>query len=308
MNWRIAISDPVYRTYFILVFGLLALSAVILAAITWGLNRRVPKVWQIWRSWMVMAPLALLIVGLGREATIGGVTLLAIFGFKEFARATGLYRDWGITGIVYLAIVAVGAAALWPHWKAFEAMPILAVVLILLAPIVRNRTQGQLQAVALATLGFLYVGWMFAHLGFLANSAHAYGYIAFVVFAVEISDISAYTCGKLFGKRPLRSNISPRKTWGGALGALAVAMALPWALAFSFPPAFDWWAKIVAGLIVGIGGQLGDLSISLIKRDLGVKDMGATIPGHGGILDRIDSLIIVAPLFAWLVNWIEPLR
>ncbi|MDB5319922.1 MAG: Phosphatidate cytidylyltransferase [Phycisphaerales bacterium] len=297
---------------------MLALSAAILAGITWGLKRRVPKVWQIWRSWVVMAPLALLIVGLGREATIAGVTLLAIFGFKEFARATGLYRDWGMTGMVYLAIVAVGAAAVWPDWDAggtragwwdaFEAMPIFAVVLILLAPIVWDRTQGQLQAVALATLGFLYVGWMFAHLGFMANSAHAYGYIAFVVFAVEICDISAYTCGKLFGQRPLRSNISPRKTWGGSLGALAVAMALPWALGFSFPPAFGWRAKVVAGLIVGVGGQLGDLSISLIKRDLGLKDMGAVIPGHGGILDRIDSLIIVAPLFAWLVNWIEPLR
>lgn len=318
MNWRSAIADPVYRTYVVLIFSLLALSAAILSTITWGLKRHVPKVWQIWRSWVVMAPLALLVVGLGREATIIGVTLLGIVGFREFARATGLYRDWGMTGIVYLAIVATGAAAMWPDWDgggarpgcwgAFEAMPALAIVLIVLAPIVRDRTQGQLQAVALATLGFLLMGWMFAHLGFLANSAHAYGYIAFVVFAVELCDISAYTFGKLLGRRPLRSNISPRKTWGGALGALGVAMALPWALAFSFPPAFDWRAKVLASLIVGIGGQIGDLSISLIKRDLGVKDMGAIIPGHGGILDRIDSLIVVSPLFAALVNWIEPLR
>jgi phosphatidate cytidylyltransferase len=318
VSWRIAISDPVYRTYVVLIFSLLGLSAVILSAITWGLKRHVPKVWQIWRSWVVMAPLALLVVGLGRETTIIGVTLLAIFGFKEFARATGLYRDWGMTGVVYLAIVASGAAAIWPDWDhggtrpgwwdAFEAMPALAFVLIVMIPIARNRAQGQLQAVALATFGFLYLGWMFAHLGFLANSAHAYGYIAFIVFAVEICDISAYTFGKLLGRRPLRSNISPRKTWCGAIGALAVAMALPWALAFSFPPAFGWRAKMRAGLVVGVGGQVGDLAISLIKRDLGVKDMGAVIPGHGGILDRIDSLIIVSPLFVALVNWIEPLR
>ena len=318
MSWRVAISDPVYRAYVVLIFGLLALSAAILSGITWGLKRPVPKVWQIWRSWVVMAPLALLVVGLGREATIVGVTLLAIFGFKEFARATGLYRDWGMTGIVYLAIIATCAAAMWPDWDsggtqpgwwgAFQAMPALAIVLIVLTPIVRDRTQGLLQAVALATLGFMLVGWMFGHLGFLANSAHAYGYIAFVVFAVEICDISAYTFGKLLGRRPLRSNISPRKTWGGGLGALAVAMALPWALGLSFPPPFDWRAKVLAGFIVGVGGQIGDLTISLIKRDLGVKDMGALIPGHGGILDRIDSLIVVAPLFVALVNWIEPLR
>jgi len=83
-------------------------------------------------------------------------------------------------------------------------------------------------------------------------------------------------------------------------------VALPWIMGFSFPPAFGWQAKIMAGLIVGIGGQLGDLTISVIKRDIGIKDMGAAIPGHGGILDRIDSLIFVAPLFVRLVNWVEP--
>jgi phosphatidate cytidylyltransferase len=189
-----------------------------------------------------------------------------------------------------------------------QAMPIYAVAAIWIVPIARNRVVGQLQAVALAALGFLYVGWMFGHLAFLADATHAYGYLIFVVFAVEVCDIAAYTFGKLFGRRPLRSNVSPKKTWGGSIGGLAVAMALPWVMAFSFPPTFDWRAKLLTGLIVGVGGQLGDLSISVVKRDLGIKDMGATIPGHGGILDRIDSLIFVAPLFVRLVAWFEPLR
>lgn len=82
-------------------------------------------------------------------------------------------------------------------------------------------------------------------------------------------------------------------------------MALPWGLAFSFPH-FDTLEKLLAGLIIGVGGQLGDLSISLIKRDLGVKDMGAALPGHGGILDRVDSLLLVAPAFVYLMRWAEP--
>lgn len=318
MNWRTAIGDPVYRAYAAIVIGLLLVSGAALAGVTRGLRRDVGKVWTIWRSWLVMAPLGLIVVGLGRGATIAGVTLLGVFGFKEFARATGVYRDWWMTGIVYLAIVAVGAAAGSPDYDAggrrpgwldlLETMPIYAVVLFLLTPLVRDRTAGQLQTVALATLGFLLTGWTLGHLGFLTNAAHPYGYIAFVIFAVEVTDISAYLCGRALGSRRFRRNISPNKTWGGALGALVVGMTLPWALGFSFPPAFDWRAKVLAGLIVGVGGQVGDLTISLIKRDLGVKDMGATIPGHGGILDRIDSLIIVSPLFLRLVNWFEPLR
>ena len=117
-----------------------------------------------------------------------------------------------------------------------------------------------------------------------------------------MNDVAAFTCGRLFGRHKFRSEISPNKTWEGALGALAVSMALPWALRFSFPH-FGPWQLILTGVIVGVGGQLGDLSISVIKRDLGVKDMGAVIPGHGGILDRVDSLIYTAPLFLHMADF-----
>ena len=86
------------------------------------------------------------------------------------------------------------------------------------------------------------------------------------------------------------------------VGALAASALLPWALLFTFPH-FEARDCLQTGLIVGIGGQLGDLVVSVIKSDLGIKDMGATIPGHGGILDRIDSLIYVAPLFFHYVRY-----
>ena len=88
---------------------------------------------------------------------------------------------------------------------------------------------------------------------------------------------------------------------------MAIAMAVPWMLRFSFPH-FGTPELLLAGLIVGVGGQLGDLTISFIKRDIGVKDMGAVVPGHGGILDRIDSLIFVAPLFFHMVRWFHDIR
>ena len=143
---------------------------------------------------------------------------------------------------------------------------------------------------------------MFGHLIFLANSKHAYGYLLFLLFAVSVNDVAAFTFGRLFGKRKLRSKISPGKTIEGAVGALVVAMLLPWLLHFSFPH-FTTMNCLLAGVIVGIGGQLGDLSISVIKRDLGIKDMGCLIRGHGGVLDRIDSLIYVAPLFFHMTRY-----
>ena len=184
----------------------------------------------------------------------------------------------------------------------FAVWPVYVIALVLLIPILRNQTQGQLQAIALALLGFIYIGWMFGHIAFLANAKDAYGYLFYLIFAVELNDIAAYTFGKTFGRHPLRSNISPKKTWEGSLGALAVSMLLPWLLWFSFPH-FTARDLILSGLIVGIAGQLGDLSMSVIKRDLGIKDMGSLIGGHGGILDRIDSLIYVVPLFFHMVRY-----
>jgi phosphatidate cytidylyltransferase len=317
MSPAIALHDPVFRAYFCIVTGSLLAGGSILGFLHWGLKKEVDSMWQTYRSWLVMAPLALVVVFLGRVPTILGVTLLAIFAFKEFSRASGLYRDWWMTGAVYAGIMTVGIATLMSHPRGYEsgpgwygffvAVPVFAIALILLIPILRNRARGELQRMSLAIVGFVYIGWMFGHLSFFANATNAYGYICYIVFATEVNDVAAFTFGRWLGRHPLRSEISPRKTWEGALGALALSMALPWLLRFSFP-FFGPWQLILTGLIVGIGGQLGDLSISVIKRDIGTKDMAATIPGHGGILDRIDSLIYVAPLFMHMAGYYYGLR
>jgi len=264
-----------------------------------------------------MAAIGLLVIFAGRMAIIGGVTLLSILGFKEFARVSGLSRDWWMTGAVYAGIVAVGVASFMPEprgqepgagwYGLFVAVPVFAIAVILLIPILRNRARGELQKMSLSIVGFIYMGWMFGHLGFLANAVNAYGFLCYVIFATELNEVSAFTFGRLFGRHPLRSEISPNKTWEGALGAVTVSMILPWLLRFSFP-FFGATQLILTGLIVGLGGLLGDLSISVIKRDIGTKDMGAAIPGHGGILDRIDSLVYVAPLFMHMAGYYYALR
>jgi len=310
MSPAAAVADKTVLAYIALAAALLSGSGGLLLFLAYGLERPVGSVWRIYRGWLVMVPVILGVLLAGRAATIVSVAVLAVFGFKEFARATGLYRDWWMTGAVYLGIVAVGVSSLvrdpWLHvpgwYGLFMALPVYVVCLILIVPIARNRTRGQLQNSALAVLGFIYVGWMFSHVGFLANSTHAYGYLLFLLLAVESNDVAAFTSGKLLGRRKLREVISPNKTWGGAIGALAFSMALPWLLWFSFPH-FGWLQLVLAGLIVGVGGQLGDLTLSVIKRDLGVKDMGSLIPGHGGLLDRVDSLIFTAPLFFHMVRW-----
>jgi phosphatidate cytidylyltransferase len=317
MSPSAALGSEIFRTYFFIVASVLAVAGGALVLLKWVLKKQVDTIWMTYRSWLVMAPIAFACIFAGRVPAIIFFCLLASFGFKEFARATGLYQDWWMTGAVYLGIVGAGLTSLVSQPQGLEpgtgwyglfiVLPVYIVALILLIPIVRNEVSGQLQRISLAIVGFVYLGWMFCHLAFLTNAKQAYGYLLFLLFATEINDVAAFTFGKLFGKHPFRSNISPKKTWEGALGALAVSMVLPWVLRFSFP-FFGTTQLILTGLIVGVGGQLGDLAISVVKRDIGIKDMGAGIPGHGGILDRIDSLIYVAPLFFHMTRYFYDIR
>ena len=210
-----ALHDPIFLAYLRIIFVSLLVGGMVLGVLHWGFRKDLGSIWSTYRSWLVMAPIGLAAVFLGRAPAIIGTTLLAIFGFKEFARASGLYRDWWMTGAVYAGIVTVGAASLMsqpqgvetgPGWYGlFVAVPVYAIALILVVPILRNRTRGELQRMSLGVVGFVYIGWMFGHLGFLANATNAYGYLLYVVFATELNDIAAFTCGRLFGRHPLRS-------------------------------------------------------------------------------------------------------
>jgi phosphatidate cytidylyltransferase len=309
------LASPVVRVYLFIAAGVLVFAGTAIVLLKFVLKRNAEHAWHAFRGWLIMIPLILGAVLLGRSATIIFLGLVALGGFTEFARATGLYRDWLITGWVYVGIAGMALVTLvsppgenllgW--YGLFMALPVYVVAGILLMPILRDRTKGQLQLIALGIVGFIYVGWMFGHLAFLANGRNAAGWILFLLFSVPLCDVAAFTFGKMFGRDRMRPNISPNKTWQGATGAFLVGMALPWIFRFSLA-GFGTRELLLAGVIVGIGSQLGDLSISVIKRDIGIKDMGTLIEGHGGVLDRIDSLIYVAPLFFHMTRFFVGLQ
>jgi len=314
MSIHAALHSEIFGFYAVVTLAGVAGTGAVIALLKWGFGTNVDHVVRAYRGWLMMLPALIFSIFLGRAVSIVFFTSIAMIAFKEFARATGLYRDWLMTTVVYLGIISAGVISLVtdphahvPGWYGlFMALPVYVIAVILIIPIARNRVRGQLQSLALSIVGFIYFGWMFGHLAFLTNAVHAYSYLLFLLFAVELNDIAAYACGKFFGVHPLRSNVSPSKTWEGSLAALAVSMALPWLLRFTLHD-FQPRDCLLTGLIVGVGGQLGDLAVSVIKRDLGIKDMGAFIPGHGGILDRVDSLIYTAPLFLHMIRYFHDL-
>jgi len=124
------------------------------------------------------------------------------------------------------------------------------------------------------------------------------GIIAFVLVTIA-SDIGGYVAGVLFGKHPMAPVISPKKSWEGFVGSALFCVVVGWALVVYLLDG-DWWVGIILGLIAVVMATLGDLCESVIKRDLGIKDMSQVIPGHGGLMDRLDSLLAtIAPI--WLL-------
>jgi phosphatidate cytidylyltransferase len=124
------------------------------------------------------------------------------------------------------------------------------------------------------------------------------GIITFILVTIA-SDIGGYLAGVLFGKHPMAPVISPKKSWEGFAGSLAATVAAGWVLVVYLLEG-DWWIGICLGLIAVVMATLGDLCESVMKRDLGIKDMSQVIPGHGGLMDRLDSLLAtIAPI--WLL-------
>ena len=120
-----------------------------------------------------------------------------------------------------------------------------------------------------------------------------------ILKAIRDSDIGGYAAGVLFGRHPMAPVISPKKSWEGFAGSVVFCLAAGWALVVYLLDG-DWWVGLLLGLIAVVMATLGDLCESVIKRDLGIKDMSQVIPGHGGLMDRLDSLLAtIAPI--WLL-------
>ncbi len=254
--------------------------------------------WTRYKSWLVLAPLMVAPLLIHRLTAIIGVGVLSLACYREFARATGSFRHQAISAVVVLGIVLITFAEA-DHWYGlFVALSSLTISALVIVALFADEPKGYIQRVALGIFAFSLFGVCLGHFGYFANARNGPAFLLSILVCVEMNDIFAYCTGKLFGRRKLAPQTSPNKTIGGALGAMILTSALFAALVHFIVPGtpLDKPQHLLAlGLLLSVTGQWGDLVMSSIKRDLGVKDLGVTIPGHGGLLDRFDSLIFVGP-------------
>ena len=247
-------------------------------------------------AWLFILPSVFVPLLAGWPFWVAFVLVISLLAFREFAWATGLWRDHTFLWVATTCIMGMFYAVFVRWYGLFLVMPIYATLILLSVPLARDIFEGMIQRTCLSVLGVLYFGWCFAHLGYLVHLENGVGHVLFVFLMTELNDVCAYHIGKLLGRHPLSPRISPNKTIEGSLGALAAVTGFAFLLRYLVPEFSTLHLMMIAGLI-SFTGTFGDLTISFIKRDLGIKDMGKLIPGQGGILDRFDSLIFVSPVF-----------
>ncbi len=308
-SWQEAFASPVTvwlveAVGAVLLAGLLVISAITLTGRVSPALRR--ELWLRFGSWLILLPLMIGPVLAGRAYTIGAVTLLGILCLREFSRATGLFRQKLMEATALAGLLAVNFAAL-DHWYGFfVALPSLTIALMSVISIPQDRPSGYIQRTGLGVFAFMLFGSGLAHLGYMANDINYRPIVLMLLLVVALNDVAAFCFGKLFGGAKLLPRTSPGKTISGALGALFLVTPLVVFLShriFAGTNFDQLWLLICLGALVSIAAQGGDLMLSSIKRDLGIKDMGVALPGHGGILDRYNSLLLVAPATFHLIGY-----
>jgi phosphatidate cytidylyltransferase len=236
----------------------------------------------------------MLVLLAGAVITVGAAELYAALQAKGHHPATLL----GLT-----ASAALVAGAYWRGERAFPlvlAMFMVFCLLWYLTGVVRARPALN---IGLSLLGFVYVGFLGSFAALLLKFPDGVGLLVGTVLVVVFYDIGAFFVGRQIGRTPL-SSVSPNKTVEGLLGATSVAIAVAVVVVQAIHP---WSVKhaLLLALVVSVMAPLGDLCESMIKRDLDLKDMGSVLPGHGGVLDRIDAMLFVMPAVYYLVVYLK---
>lgn len=253
----------------------------------------------------------------------GGITLAIACAVISFIGVTEFYNGWEAIDVkpsrktAYLLITALYimhySVFYLDKWKGFnraeEMLPWLLmfwIVLSIVASFVygwRITERGAYDAMV-TVLGLIYVVFFSYHIVLLDNTPKGYLFTWIVIIAAFGSDIFAYFSGYLIGKHKLAPNLSPKKTIEGAIGGIAGAGLLCGLYGYFVMPS-ALWQTVLIGIIGGAVSQVGDLSASAFKRKMGIKDYGHLIPGHGGIMDRFDSVIFTAPFVYYFVLFLD---
>jgi phosphatidate cytidylyltransferase len=290
----------------LLLGGLYVALVFATALVAWKLQGQ-PKGGELWlrmTSWWKIITLFSVAILIGPQGAVWLLGFVSFLALKEYFSLIPTRR--ADRRVLFWAYLAIPLQYYWAYigWYGMFIIfiPVYLFLLVPLRKVLIGETQGFLHSVGTIHWGLMTTVFSLSHAAFLmalpaeGSPAGGAGLLLFLVVLTELNDVMQYVWGKSIGRTKVAPSVSPGKTWGGLAGGVGTTVLLAWLLAPWLTPLDDLHA-ILAGLLIGLFGFIGDITISAVKRDIGIKDSGSLIPGHGGILDRVDSLTYTAPLF-----------
>jgi phosphatidate cytidylyltransferase len=286
------------------VYALLLFSSLLVRILSYRSGKDYQELGSRINSWWVMVVIFSVAIAVSPTISIIFLAFISFLAFKEFLSMIPTRR--ADRRVIFWAFIAIPVQFYWVAvgWYGLFIIfiPVYMFLLIPARMVLAGETEGFLKAAGTLHWGLMTTVFSLSHAAYLlalpseTNRAGGAGLLFFLVFLTQFNDVAQYTWGKLFGKHPVVPKVSPKKTQQGLAGGVLTTLLASWAIAPYLTP-LNHQEALLAGLLIGLGGFLGDVVISAIKRDIGVKDSGSLIPGHGGIMDRVDSLTFTAPLF-----------
>lgn len=290
---------------------------VIASVIVWLITRLKPdqnhqELVQRTQSWWVMLGVFTVAFVISRTLSfvfLGFISFLALKEFYSIIPTRLVDRKVLLWAYISIPIQYYWACTAW-FGMFIIFIPVYMFLFIPFRLLISQQTKGFLKSVGSIQWGLMITVFSLSHMAYLLAlpdrgtiPTTGAGLLLYLVFLTQFNDVAQFTCGKLFGKHKITPEISPKKTWEGLIGGIVMTTLLALLIHSVLTP-FSLVIALYSGLIISIAGFVGDVTISAIKRDLCIKDTGSIIPGHGGILDRVDSLTYTAPLFFHFVFYL----
>jgi len=257
------------------------------------------------KSWWVMITIFTLAMILSRNVSLVFFGFISFLALKEYFSIIPTRR--ADRRVLFWAYLAIPFQYYWVSMEWYGMfiifIPVYMFLFLPMRMVIIGETKNFLHAVGTLHWGLMMLVFSISHLAYLLVlpesdnfKAGGAGLVLFLVFLTQFNDVAQYVWGKMLGKHKIIPKVSPNKTWQGFIGGVFTTTVFSVLLSGLLTP-LSMKMAVAAGLIISIAGFIGDVTISAAKRDIGVKDSGSLLPGHGGILDRIDSLTYTAPLF-----------
>lgn len=293
-------ENHIYRQTVLIVLSIIFLSGAIIFFFR-NKNYYFVQSWASIKSWLIAAPLMFLMMGLPEPWPLIVLTLIAILGAKIFFQIMGMFHRSYFVVLCYLGIIGLALSCYFNRMDIYNTMPMIVLGLSCLVPLVRNSYRRMIQYISLTLLAFIFLGWSFMHLGLILKFPNGVFQLMYLIILTEFCDNTNLAVGRYIGGWKLFPGINPRRSVGSTAVSVALTLFLAGSMRFLLPDSSEkYW--LASGLVASLGGFVGDLVMTVVRRDAGMKTVGPFIIGRGDFLHRVDRLIFVAPIYYYVMT------